>query len=324
MIENYPARVFLSCGQREGTEEYKIAKNIVNKLEKLGFDTYFAGRETDLKDVKGNTFLKLIEADYFIFVDFKRERLFVESNGKFGDTKKHRGSLFSHQELAIATLSDKEFLLFHEKGVKERDGISMFTQSKSKPFSDRKKLPNQVITEVKRKGWRSDWRNELLLVRYERDFEDNVHAIGIYRDGVARFYHIKVRNLHRQKVAYGCLAYVEKIVDRSNGEEKSFETVEFKWKGIKTREAAILPKDFRYLDAFHVYYDSQDVVNLGINRHLIDFSGYEPPYILTGPGTFEITFAVYSNNFSPARSVFTLVIGRKMEDIKFYNVMNNR
>jgi len=249
--------------------------------------------------------------------------LYEEKNGKFVNTHKHRGSLFSHQELAIATLFDKdfdkEFLLFHEKGVKEYDGISKFTQAKSIEFPDRKTLPDDVINEVKKKGWTSNWRNELLLERDDKDFEDKVHAKGIYRKGTACFYHIKVRNLHRQKIAYGCLAYLEKIVDLSTGKEKSFEIVEFKWKGVITREAAILPKKFRYLDAFHIYYDSQNIVNLGINRFLIDFSGYEPPYTLKGPGTFELSYVVFAENFSPARATFSLHIGNRLDDIKFYN-----
>jgi len=317
MKKSLQARVFISCGQRDGTEEYKIAEDIVKKLEHedMDFDAYFAGREATLKDVKEITLQKLGEAEYFIFIDFKRERLYEykQKNGKFEDTGKHRGSLFSHQELAIATLFDKEFLLFHEKGVKEYDGISKFTQAKSIEFPDGKTLPDDVIKQVKKKGWISNWRNELLLERDDKDFEDNVRATGIYREGRARFYHIKVRNLHRQKIAYDCLAYLEKIVDLSTGKEKSFEIVEFKWKGVITREAAILPKEPRYLDAFHIYYDSQNIVNLGINRFLIDFSGYEPPYTLKGPGTFKLTYVVFSKNFSPARTTFNLHIGNRLD-----------
>lgn len=321
MNTNLRARVFISCGQQDGTEEYKIAADIVKKLEHedMDFDAYFAGREVTLKDVKEVTLQKLGDAEYFIFIDFKRERLYKQKNGKFEDTKKHRGSLFSHQELAIATLFDKDFLLFHEEGVKERDGISKFIQAKPIEFSNRKTLPDDVINAVKKKGWISNWRNELSIERDDKEFDDEVHATGIYREGIARFYHIKVRNLHRQKIAYDCLAYLEKIVDISTDEEKSFEIVEFKWKGIKTREAAILPKGFRYLDAFHIYYDSLNIVYLGINRFLIDFSGYGALYILEGPGKFELTYVVFSENFSPTRATFSLHIGNRLDDIKFYN-----
>ena len=94
--------------------------------------------------------------------------------------------------------------------------------------------------------------------------------------------------------------------------------MEFKWKGVNTREAAILPKDCRYLDAFHIYYDSQNIVFLGINPFLVDFSGYKSLYTLKCPGNFELTYVVFSEKFSPARATFSLHIGNRLDDIKFY------
>ncbi|MGB2728250.1 MAG: hypothetical protein WBD09_07210 [Halobacteriota archaeon] len=318
MRKGLKARVFISCGQQKGTDEVEIAQEIAEKLEKIGFAPYIAVEEQSLKGVKENIFRMLSESEYFIFMDFKRERLFKLKNGSFEDTSKHRGSLFSHQELAIATFLDIEPLLFREKEVKEDDGILKFIQANAIDFSDRHLLPDVVIETVRDKEWNSNWRNELLLEIDDKNFEDKVKTTGIYREGIARFYHIKVRNLHRQKIAHDCVAYLEKIVDLSTGEEKSFELVEFKWKGIKTREAAIPPKVFRYLDAFHIYYDSQNIVNLSINRFLIDFSGYELLYTLEGPGTFELTYVVFSENFPPARATFKLDIGNKLDDIKLY------
>jgi len=58
MKKNLPARVFISCGQREGTEEILIADDIVSKLEDMGFVAYFAARESTLRDVKEITFQK--------------------------------------------------------------------------------------------------------------------------------------------------------------------------------------------------------------------------------------------------------------------------
>ena len=54
-------------------------------------------------------------SEYFLMIDFKRERL----KGK----PSHRGSLFTHQELAIATFLEIEQLRFSEKGI-EWNGIS--------------------------------------------------------------------------------------------------------------------------------------------------------------------------------------------------------
>ena len=317
MKNNPRARVFISCGQQKGTDEVKIAHRISEKLEKMGFEPYIAVEEISLRGVKENIFQRLGESEYFIFIDFKRERLFKPKNGNFEDTGKHRGSLFSHQELAIATFLDIEALPFQEEGVKEGDGILKSIQANCIKFKDRHLLPDVIAEKVRERGWNPSWRNELLLERDDKDFEDKVYAGGIYKEGVARFYHIKVKNLHRQKIARNCIAYLEKIKNLSTDEEKSFELVEFKWKGVKTREVAIPPEKPRYLDAFHVYYHSPNIVHLGINRHLVDFSGYEPLYTLEGPGAFELTYVVFSENFSPARATFKLQVGERLDDIKF-------
>lgn len=317
MKKSPQARVFISCGQREGTEEYKIAEDIVKKLEHvdMGFDAYFAGNESTLKGVKEMTLRRLSESEYFIFIDFKRERLYKQNNGKFEDTRKHRGSLFSHQELAIATLFDIEFLLFREKDVIEYDGISKFIHAYSIEFPDRKTLSKDIIEEVKKKGWTSNWRKELLLERSDEDWGD---AVDVRVNKNSRWYHIKVRNLHQQKIARDCVAYLEKIKDLSTGEVKPLELVEFKWKGVNTPRVAIPSKKFRYLDAFHIYYDSQNIVHLGINPFVVDFTGYYELYRLSGPGTFELTYVVFSENLSPARATFSLHIGDHLDDIKFY------
>jgi len=71
----------------------------------------------------------LAASEYFVFVDFKRERL--------NDTIECRGSLFSHQELAIASFLDLEVLAFQEAGVKQSDGIMGFLQANAISFTDR-------------------------------------------------------------------------------------------------------------------------------------------------------------------------------------------
>jgi hypothetical protein len=331
-MKDIRSRVFISCGQQKGTDEVEIAQEIAQKLEKEGFEPYIAVEEQTLKGLKENIFRILSESEYLIFIDFKRERLYRENNdtGKHResffsrfkrkrlDTGKHRGSLFSHQELAIATFLDIEALLFREKDVKGDDGILKFIQANAIEFSDRDLLPDKVIAKIKERRWDSTWKNELSLTRDEKDFDDRVKAEGVYREGLARFYHIKVKNHHRQKIARDCVAYLEKIVDIKSGLEKPIELVEFKWKGVNTPGANIPPNNFRYLDAFHVYYDSQNIVILGINPFLVDFSGYEPLYMLEGPNTFELTFAVFSKNFSPARATFKLNIGNKMDNVELY------
>lgn len=315
MEDSYRARVFISCGQQKGTDEVEIAHRIAEKLEKIDFEPYIAIEEFSLKGVKENIFRKLSKSEYFIFIDFKREKLFKLKNGDFEDTGKYRGSLFSHQELAIATFLDIEALAFQEESVREDDGILRFIQANCIKFKDRHLLQDVIAEKVRERGWDSNWKNELLLERDDSDWED---AIDLQVNKKSRWYLIKVRNHHKQKIARDCVAYLEKIKDLSTGEEKSPELVEFKWKGVNSRRVAIPPKKFRYLDAFHVYSDSQNIVHLGINPFVVDFSGYYELYKLRGPNTFELTYVVFSENFSPARATLKLHIKNHLDDFKFY------
>ena len=126
------ARVFISCGQRQnanylkkiGVEninlvkypEFTIAKQIAKKLEKLGFEPYIALEQQTLQGVKEAIFKKLENSEYFLFMDFRRERLYDEGDSNCL-SEEYRGSLFSNQELAIATFQGYEVLAFQEEGV---------------------------------------------------------------------------------------------------------------------------------------------------------------------------------------------------------------
>jgi len=312
------ARVFISCGQQKGTGEVEIAKKIAEKLEKLGFEPYIAVEEQTLKGVKENIFRRLSESEYLIFVDFKREKLFEAKNKGFADTGKHRGSLFSHQELALATFLDIEPLAFREKGTKEDDGILKFIQANCIEFEDRAELPDTVAKKIEERKWNPEWRNELILERDEKEFDD-VDQVGQIMIK-ARFYHLKVRNLHDRTTAHDCVAYLEKIRDVSTGKEWVPDLVEFKWKGVKGSRIAIPPKKCRYLDAFHVYHGSPRMVYLGINSFIIDWTGYLQQYTLEGPGNFELAYVVFSENFSSTRAKFGLRIGTSLEDVRFATV----
>src|SRR5262249_42973909 len=101
------AQVFISCGQSGRKDEAQVARDIAARLEKLGFETYIAIAQQTLRGLKENIFDELRRSEYLVFVDFKREKL--------GRSQYHRGSLFSHQELAVASLFEIEIAAFQER-----------------------------------------------------------------------------------------------------------------------------------------------------------------------------------------------------------------
>jgi hypothetical protein len=268
----------------------------------MGFDPYIAVAEQTLKGVKENIFTKLRSSEYFLFIDFKRERLF-EGNDPFTDTGVYRGSLFSHQELSIATFQDYEVLAFQEASVKQDDGLLKFIQTNCIPFMDIKNLPSLVIQKVKEKNWNPNWQNELGLDRDVSDYEDaNSQA------GTGRYYHIKVINKHKDKIARNCFAYIESIKDLGTGKVRHLELVELKWKGVIKETLSIIPKSFRYLDALHINFSNPTVAYLGINPFIVDWTGYQIAYQIIGIGDYEIEYVIFSEDFSPCKAKFKLHI----------------
>ena len=140
------ARIFISCGQNKRTEETAVAAKIKTTIEKLGFDPYIAIDVQNLQSLKESIFSQLENSEYFIFVDFKREKL-------RDDPLEYRGSLFSHQELTLASYLDIEVLAFQEAGVKTDDGIVAFLHTNSYPFADRSKLPDAIASKIRERGW---------------------------------------------------------------------------------------------------------------------------------------------------------------------------
>lgn len=303
------ARVFISCGQRKESEEVAIAKRIADELIAMGFEPYIAVAEQTLKGVKENIFTKLRSSEYFLFIDFKRERLF-NGNDPFTDTGVYRGSLFSHQELSIATFQDYEVLAFQEASVKKDDGILKFIQVNCIPFTDIDSLPSLVVQKVKERNWNPAWRNELGLDRDKSDYEDATAP----QVGTGRYYHIKVFNKHKDKIARNCFAYIESIKDIATGKVRLLELVELKWKGVIKETVSIIPRAFRYLDALHINYSNPTVAYLGLNQFIVDWTGYQNAYQIIGTGDYEIEYVVFSEDFSPARAKFRLHIASEIQN----------
>jgi hypothetical protein len=313
------ARIFISCGQQKNTVEEKIADEIKAKLDSMGFECYVAVTEQTLRGVKENILRRLSESEYLVFVDFIRERLFIEEKGNFADTGEHRGSLFSNQELAIATYLDIDCIAFQEQGVRELDGILRFIQANCTTFTDRNSLPNQIADKVKEKisrgEWNPHWRNELVLKRSNPTEYELVNDGGENPDPT-RFFHIEVQNLHLNRIAHDCVGYIEKIENLSTNEITIPDLVELKWKGTITLRIAIPPQKSRHLDGFYVRHVMPKTVHLGINISVVDYTGYLNLYTLWSANDCNLTYVVFSNNFPPARRTFRLHMGNKLDDIE--------
>jgi len=305
------ARVFISCGQR--SDELRIAEDIADLVNSMNFEPYIARTQQTLNGLVDNIFSKLEESEYFIFIDFKREKLCKFENDEYVPDRYHRGSLFSHQELALATyLKDIEVIAFQEEGVKPEEGILRYIQANCYNFSNRNELPELIREKIIKKGWQSDWRNELTIDR-ETEYAETILNTG----ETARFFHIRVRNNHKSKIALNCSGYIEKIVNIDTDEEIKPELVELKWKGVTTSSVNSPPKNFRLLDAFHIRYTTPQNIELGLNPFIVDSGSYVSEYTLDGSSNFILHFVIFSFNFPSKQARFILRAVNNVEEVSF-------
>lgn len=294
------AKVFISCGQRRDAEEVEVVRAIAKVFEGLGFDPYIAIQEQTLRGLKENIFSQLTTSEYLLFVDFPREN--------FGDSSERRGSLFSHQELAIASYLDLPVIAFQQKGVKPLDGMLGILQANAIPFDDAKKLPEMVRQQVNKAGWRADWKNALAIKRTPAEFDD-ARIVGQPGQPNARFFHLTVGSLNPYKPAVNCTAYVEGIRDLRTNLPVTFRTAELKWAGYVLPSVAIMPASSRELDAFFVLHDNP----LTMHFNCFTDSGYFMRPIC-GPGQFRLDYLIVSENFPQARISVTATVGNTIAD----------
>jgi hypothetical protein len=322
------ARIFISSGQRDD-EERRITKELKNHLIELGYEPYVAIEEQSTRPLIENILNILKDSEYFLFVDFKREKIVTDMQ-----VVEFRGSLFTNQELAVAIYLHKEIIGFQEEKVRKLDGMLGAIQGNVESFKEnaRISLVPTILKKIQSK-WIPDWRNELIV---ENKDEEEIVAVPVnYHGRPCRFFHISIRNLHKDKSSRNCMAYVESYrkISKEDLENKELlvdknshpyimisEPVELKWKGVTTQGTLITPKTSRKFDAVYVYEDSPNTAHIGINESIVDYSGYYTT--LSGPGKFELNLAVYSDNFSSIKQRFILIIGNTIEDIKFYRISN--
>lgn len=298
-MEQARARVFISCGQSKETDEAAIASAIAAKLTSAGFEPYVAVVEQTLIGLRENIFQRLRESEYFIFIDFQREKI------RDGTPPVYRGSLFSHQELAIASFLQIEPLVFQEIGVDPNDGIIRFLQANAIPFSDRRTLVDVVANKIRERKWNPNWRNDLVLVRDRTQKSDAKLQNGV----MGRFFHINVHNRHHHKMARNCYVHFTKAKRLNPDQQIALKTVEFKWAGTVLPNIAIAPQSVRQFDAFFILHDKPHVLQFNA---FVDSTDYYPR--ISGEGEYELEYTVSADNFPPARSSFQLKLRSKLDE----------
>jgi hypothetical protein len=301
------AKVFISCGQRP--DEEPIVKRIEETLQELKFDTFVAKRQSSPKGLAENIFRELDDSEYFLFIDFRREELKPEPGRKKGKQKKGwpcRGSLYTNQELAIASYLGLDLLGFQEEGVLPLDGMIGSIMLNCQQFSNRNELPDLVHKKILDHRWNPGHKAKLFLNREagERggDLADKPYI-----------YHIEVTNLHWRRPALDCRAYLDKVTVVSSGKQREFQKFELKWAGTTLPGVTIMPQERRSFDAFVIWLDQPTLLCWSKGHSFADTDKVWPK--VTEAGKYRITYLVTSFNFPPLLGTFELDLKNSLEEI---------
>lgn len=278
------SKVFISCGQRPGIEQ-DIAKKISDWFQYNGYHPYVAISAQSIQDVNSGIIKELKSSDYYVFIDFKREKI---------NETDYRGSLFTNQELAIAYVLEFEKAIFLKQEDVLLEGLAQYMISNSATFKDEDEVYDKVIELVKKHNWTPQYSRHLHITDINKadgiNYSDQLGSIeGSILTG-------KITNYRKDLPAFNTIARLEKINDE---DVDSSQRNCLKAAGLNGYSQVIWPNSYGYFDLLLIAKDNQIYLNSAS-----DVSPRKP--IITKAGVYELTYSVLSIDFPVLR--FTISI----------------
>lgn len=285
-----PAKVFISCGQRP-PKETDLAKKVQQLLkERFDLDSYLAFKVQSFGDIMKIT-QKLSMCDYYLFIDFRRERI---------GWRKYRGSLFTHQELALARhLGFSEMIALQEEGV-ALEGFTRYILSNPEKFKN-EDLLKKIERLVAERGWNKDYSRNLII----DDLLKNLpilyldHSTTTPRKEI--IWHCRILNRRNGKAAANTLAILKNIV-HPDGHITEPDRTFLKWAfQLKDYSRTIFPRSSASFDLLAV--DVNNPLSVYLHSRLDTYlpnsiGSISRQPIISGPvGTYRLTYQVFAENF---------------------------
>jgi hypothetical protein len=171
------SRVFVSCGQRP--REQDVARALCIVLDRRGFEAYLAINAQTILEINSGIIGELKNSDCYLFVNFCREPI----------NQEHRGSLFSHQELAIAyALGFERILVVNQRGVLS-EGMLHYIGINTECFEGFDDCCAVVERALDRSGWTPDYSRRLTAdgLRFSNE-------LITYGNLAGRFLYLDIKN----------------------------------------------------------------------------------------------------------------------------------
>ncbi len=291
-------KVFISCGQATD-REIETAKKIKEWLEnkEIGFEkAYVAIREQEMQDLNSAIINNLADSDYFLFIDFKREtinggNLFKKVVNWLLGKKSYRGSLFAHQELALAYyLGFEDVIFLHQEGVIS-EGFLKSIQGNSIPFRGYDEIL-EIVKEQVGKRWDKNYSRHLVvgdITKSEGSYGDHSS------DGQKRqqIWHCRIDNRRKREAAQNVVARLKEIRDEKGEVKSSPDKQALKWAGAYTSYSYVIPpQSDGTFDLFCTFPYKLTEIYL---HSLLDVKPREP--IIRKAGEFYLIYQISAINF---------------------------
>ena len=274
-----PAKIFVSCGQANAAER-ETARRIKERLTHQGFEVYVAIQAQSVEDVNSGIIRQLKNSDYYVFVDFRREALGPEADA-------NRGSLFTHQELAIAYMSGFEHVVFfQEKGVK-LEGLLRYMGANPAEFETHNQLLELIENSIRDRRWNVHYSRHLIATgpRWSS-------GILSYGDLIGRFLYIDIENRRSDLAAYDTVARLEFIRCRGGDKRPCPNRSHLKITGQPGFTQIIWPSNHGAFDLLVVARDQPSNVFL---NNALDVTPKTP--IIERSGSYALEYAVLAKEF---------------------------
>lgn len=286
-------KVFISCGQRP-PDETVIAYRIRDLLkDRFGLESYLAFKVQSFDDLMQIT-KELSICDYYLFIDFRRERL-----GWKGAS--YRGSLFTHQELAIARhLGFSEIIALQQEGVL-LEGFAKYILSNPERFKSNEDLMNKIERLVRERGWSVTYSRNLVAGRLTRNVPMLYADHSTIRPRNEVIWHCQIANRRNDKAAINTLAILKQL-ENPDASISSPDNTFLKWAFQQNDYSrTIFPLSDASFDLLAVDFSAPRNVYLHsrLDTYLPTSVGTieRQPFIANGNGIYKLTYHVFAENF---------------------------
>lgn len=298
------AQIFVSCGQATDRER-AIAAALRRVLEEDGFSVYVAIEAQSVEDVNSGIIRQLERSDYYVFIDFRREAL---GNNCF------RGSVFTHQELAIAHRSGFEHTLFFQETGVELQGLLRYMGANPTQFGPDADLADLVRRTVRGRRWTPAYSRHLIATRL-RGSEQIIRTPQI----TGRFFFVDVENRRPDVAAYDTIARLEFIRAAGGERQPSPNRSPLKVTGQRGFSQIIWPQSHGALDVLAVGVEAPH----GLYLHTsLDLPDIEP--FLIARGGYELDYAVLARDFPVLRFAISVVLTGDLSTTQIALIDSNR